>query len=314
MTLLDRTDHSRFAREHAARIADRYIPAHVPATDRDVTRNDNLPPERVDVPESLLINGVEIERPATRDPDKELNSAKEAMAELSVFLKDNPVILTQAEAKTATGWIERTRIALQEARLERDTKTAPFNTALRKIREFYEIVREKSGSNRGGSLQAAQDETKRRLLAFMDAEKKRREAEAEIARQAAAEAERIAREAEAKEQEALANAQEGECTDVGSAIEQADAAFAGFQKAARAATIAERDTKVRIASGMGGRATSVQERRVLVVANVTDAIKALIAMGLDDETALLLARRAKKFEDAFGELPPGVTATFKPVI
>lgn len=41
MTLLDRTDHSRFAREHAAQIADRYIPA----TDRDVAPDDNLPPE-----------------------------------------------------------------------------------------------------------------------------------------------------------------------------------------------------------------------------------------------------------------------------
>lgn len=287
--MLDRTQNRSGTDARIRAIADKYI---APAGDgRELTTTDNQPPA-----------------------GKELTCAKDAMAELSTYLKDNPVIQNAAEAKIAGGWIERTRIALQEARAERDAKTRPHNDALKTIRELYEIVREKSGANRGGALQAAYDECKRRVLAFMDAEKKRREAEAEIARQAAAEAERIAREAEAVEQEALANAQQGECTDVGGAIEQADAAFADFQKASRAAAIAERDTKVRVTSTMGGRSLAPKEVRVLVIGDLTNAIKALTAMGMDAETEALLAKRAERFEEAFGELPPGVNETFKLII
>jgi hypothetical protein len=281
MKMHDITNHAELARQHAARVADKYIPA----ADQNVTSAHNNPPTVID-------------------------RAKEAFAELSAWLRTHPVVQTPDEAKEGNGWIERTRISLQEVRGERDEKTAPLNAALKAVRDAYDLVREKTKTNRGGALQVAYEETKARVLAFMEAETRCREAIAGKASAEAAEAERVAREAEAREREAIDDSRQGAEADVGAAIAQADGAFKDFRKAARAAQIAERDSHVRIGSVMGGRANAIKERRKLVVADVASACKALVAMGLDAETADVLTRRAKRYEEAHGELPPGVTETF----
>ena len=240
-------------------------------------------------------------------PPSIIDRAKEAMNELSLWLKSHPVITNPEEAKEAGGWQQRTMITLKEARSERDTQTSPLNAALKKIRDAYDLVREKSGSNRGGALQVAYDELKRRELDYIETERRRREAIAEAARQAAAEAERIAREAEAREREAIDDAKQGAEADVGGAIENANAAFKDFKKLDRAAQVAQRDANVRIPSVMGGKSIAPKRLRRLLIADVNAASLALLAMGLDDETKAVLVKRAKLFEEAYGELPPGVT-------
>lgn len=231
-------------------------------------------------------------------PPSPIDSAREAMAELSAFLTENPVIQTPEQAKENGAYIERTRISLKAMKDEQDELTAPHLGALDAIYEPRRKVRV--------PLEKALEEAKRRGTAYARKIEAERERIAEAARQAAIEAERAAREAEKREQDAIAGADVGECTDVGGAIEEADAAFGDFQKATREAARAELHVPVRIRSVMGGRALSMRTHEVLTI---TDPHKAIIAMGMTDELADALKKAARKFREAYDMLPDGVTST-----
>jgi len=244
-------------------------------------------------------------------PPAPLDSAKDAMTELSGWLEDHPVIQSPQEAKDGGAYVERTRIALADARAERDAQTSPLNAALKKIRETYEIVREKTQKNTGGTLETAYCELKRRLTNYASAIEAARIAEAERLRQEADAAAAKAREAEQAEQNAIAAADVGECTDVGAAIVEADGAFAQFKKAEKVAVIATRSVPVRIPSIMGGKSLTMHSHRKLVVDNAQNACKAIMAIGLTERIAAAIATDAKLYEEAYGELPAGVTETWE---
>ena len=135
---------------------------------------------------------------------------------------------------------------------------------------------------------------------------KARRGSPEAARGSRSQGARHARAAGAHEQEAISNAAVGEATDVGGLIAEADQAFGDFAKANRAAAVAERNQKVRLGSVMGGRPISMRTRRVLVIDDPAAAIK---AMGVTEKIAIAIRQSAAAFEDAYGELPAGISAT-----
>jgi hypothetical protein len=273
--LLDRTNHNRLAQQLAERVA---TATAIPAADRIVTSSDNAPPKT------------------------SLDHARDAYAELAEFLKENPVIQTADQAKLAAGLRERTKIAIDAAREERDTKTRPFLDKLAAIRSLFELVKDK------GTFETAYAQLRRRLTDYASAIEAKRAAEAERLRQEAATKEAAAREAEAREQETITNAEQGECSDVAGAIEQADVAFSEFKVANRQAAIAARNVPVRFQSFVGGRSQSMRTVEVLVIDDVAKAIK---VMGLTDKIRDAILSSARDFRKNFDELPDGVRSTWE---
>lgn len=234
------------------------------------------------------------------NPPTPIESAKEAMVELGKFAESTPVIQNFDEAKLAAAFIERTRVALGAMEDERKPQVDPLNVKLEAINKPYRLIRQ--------PLEKLYDLVKGRLSKFNNAIEQTRLKEAQRLREEAEARERQAREAEAREQEAIFNAEQGECADVGAAIVQADGAFKGFQKADRAAAVAERNVPVRIASIMGGKALSMRTAEVFIV---EDACAAITAMGLSEAARQQLIKDAKRFREATGELPDGVKSTYE---
>jgi hypothetical protein len=233
-------------------------------------------------------------------PPGPIESAKEAMAELSVFIENTPVIQTFDEAKLAAAFIERTRVALQTMEDERKPQVDPLNAKLEAINKPYRLVRQ--------PLEKLYDLIRGRLTKYNNAVEAARLKEAQRLRDEAEAAERAAREAEAAEQEAIVNAEAGECTDVGAAIVNADGAFKDFQKADRAAATAERNVPLRIGSIMGNKALSMRTTEVFIV---EDACAAITAMGLSDNIKGEIVKDAKRYREATGELPDGVRSEYQ---
>lgn len=233
-------------------------------------------------------------------PPGPIDSAIEAMAELSTFTEDNPVIQNFDQAKGYAAYIERTRVALNAMESERKPLADPLNEQLERINKPYRLVRQ--------PLEKLYDLAKGRLSKYNNAVEAARLKEAQRLREEAEAQEAAARQAEADEQEAIANAEAGECTDVGGAIAEADGAFKGFQKADRAAATAERNVPVRIASVMGGKALSMRTAEVFIV---EDACAAITIMGLSDDLKKQIIKDAKRFREATGELPDGVKSEYQ---
>jgi hypothetical protein len=248
------------------------------------------------------------------NPPGPLDHAKDAMAELSAFLKETPVLESFAQAKIASGWVERTRIALSEAREDRDSKTRPLNDKLSAIRALYDLVREKSKTNAGGALEAAYTILKQRLTKFSLDEEAKRNAEAQRLADIAAEAERVARAAEATEQEAIKDAEVGVCTDVGAAIAHADGTFHDFSVARRAAAVADRNVTVRLGSIMGGRSISMRAKpATLTINDAVAAVKSIVANAghIPPRLDEAIKTCARELHAAYEEWPEGITATIE---
>ena len=100
----------------------------------------------------------------------------------------------------------------------------------------------------------------------------------------------------------------------GRAIEQADQAFDQYARAGRKVQVAERSVPVRIGSVMGSRSISMRNYETLVIAGdpeakLDNAVLALRAMGVTAELEQALIMAAKKYREAFSELPAGIVAT-----
>lgn len=232
------------------------------------------------------------------NPPGPIDAAKEAMAELSEYLKETPVVQSYAEAKQAGGWVERTRIALKCMEDERTVRVAPLNEQLSTINGAYRVVRE--------PLKKLYDVLCERITTYTRAEEAKRVAAAEALRKAAEEKERIARAAEAEEAAAVAGAEVGELTDIGNATIVADAAFLDYSRTNREAQRAERGVNVRIGSVMGGRSLSARTETILTI---DDPCKLINAMGLSERTTESLKTDARAFFKETGEWPDGITAT-----
>ncbi len=293
--MLDRTNHNRLSEEATRRIADKYIPA----TDRQVERDDNNPPEPVadEATVKAYAAALMVTTPA-------IASAEQALPFLSAFIADNPVFQNAEDLQRGGVWIESARKTLAALEDERKPKVEPLNAALAIINEPYRRVRQEiEGTKQAkGLLEILVD----RWNAGEKAERKRREAIAEAARLEAENAARIAQALIDQANDAIAAADVGACEDVGSAVIEAKAAIRDANILDRTANRAEKETHVRVASQLGGRALAPRSEWVLTI---DDPGQLITAMGLSERTADSLRTDARAFFKATGEWPEGLTAT-----
>jgi hypothetical protein len=282
MTLVDRTNHNRLAelaQQRASAIADRYIPA----ADRQVEPSDNAP------------------RGGTNEPGDvpgAIAAATEQAVLLKVFIADSPVIQTAQEAQAAATWIESTRKTLAAMEDERKPLVEPHVAEQKRINGAYRVVRE--------PLEELLNIVRARWNKWDTAERMKREAAAERARLEFQEANERAQAAVLAAEDAIAGAEVGECADVGSAVVEAQEAVRDANKLGRVAGRAERETAVRVASTLGGRAQTSHAFKVFTVIDIHAAIN---AMGPTPKILEAVISSARDFYAAHEEPPAGVTVT-----
>jgi hypothetical protein len=248
----------------------------------DITRSDIVP----------------IGWPANRGPAT-LSLAQEAMSRLSWWLREHPTVENQDDAREANEVFGSTQRTLKDMEAERHLYVDPLNEQVGAINREFRVVRD--------PIARALEELKRRLTSYVAAEEARRAAEAAKLRAAAEAKERAAREAEAREADAKAAVDVGVCEDVGNAVVDADAAFADYQRADRAAATAAKDVPVRLRDRFGGPARSMKTREILTV---SDAAAALAAIGVTEKIEEAIVIEARAYRKAHGALPAGIAVRF----
>jgi AraC-like DNA-binding protein len=243
-------------------------------------------------------------RPDHNNPPTPIEFAKLAMADVSAWMADHPVILSEDDARQAKLHIDRAKAALEAVEAERDGKVRPLNEQVKAINAEYKAIHNADAKS-PGTLDKILNELKSRLGAFLRAEEDRRQREAEEQRRKLEDAERLAREAEAREAEALENAAAGEIgVDVAAVTGEADAAFKAFERQSRFAERAERDTKVKIGGGFGN-AASLRTKETLILENAAACLKSVGVTPKIEDAMLSATRDYRKIK---GELPWGVRA------
>lgn len=278
------------ARIRAAAIADKYIPA----TDREVAPTDNAPPAELVLTD---VDAVKAYADAVMATKPSIDAAMAHGPLLKAFIADNPVVQNAEEAQKTYAWIESTRRTLAAMEDERKPRIAPLNAASETVNGPYRPMRKR--------LEELLEILIDRWNVWDKAERRRREAEAARLRLEAEAAERTAAEAIRVAEEAIANAELGECADVGGAVEHANIVASDAGKIVRVAARAERATHVRVASSLGGKAGSSRKKTVVVIDDWVAAIKAI---GLTEKIETAIRQSAEAFEDAHGELPAGTHA------
>lgn len=223
-------------------------------------------------------------------------TAGEVSNDLSGWMAEHPVIRNEDEAREAKVFIDRGSLCVKDLEDERKGKTAPLNEQIETINNHYRAPRE--------LLRGVIDELKRRFDSFLLLEERKRVVAAQEAARAAERAEQVAREAERVEQEAREDADAGVAgLDIAAVTVGADKAFADYQKAAREAQRAERETNVKVGGGFR-RALSLRSKEVIVVENPIAAIQEI---GLGNETILeAIIKASRSFKKLHGRYPQGV--------
>jgi hypothetical protein len=233
------------------------------------------------------------------NPPSPIEIATGITAEVSRWMADHPAIQDESAARAGKVLVDRAKASLEEMEAERDGLVRPLNEQVKAINDRYRPART--------TLEKLADELKKRLSTYARALEIERVRKAEEARKVAEEAERAAREAEQREREAIEDAGEGVCdVDLGTATQEADAAFAAFTKADHASARAERDSRIRLTGGFG-RAMGLRDRETLTVADWQAAITEL---GLTDLIRDAILTSARAYRKNFRELPEGIVATY----
>jgi hypothetical protein len=233
-------------------------------------------------------------------PPSNLESASESTNALNAWLAENPVIQTEDQAKEGKLLADRAKGSLDELEVERDSIVRPLNTQVKEINTKYKAV--------ANPLEGVRIALVGRLSDYALALEREKRRVAEEARLAVEKAEAAAREAERLELEAQANAKAGELgLDIAATTAVADAAFSAYEKAARMAARAEKDTKVKVTGGFG-RAIGLKDKETLVLEDATLVLSFMeITPGITEE----ILKAARAYRKIHGELPPGITATYE---
>ena len=227
-----------------------------------------------------------------------LKLAPDVIADISGKMADIPVVESEDDARLIKMEIDRAKACIKDLEAERDGKVRPLNDKVADINGRYRKSRRLLGD--------LLDEMLARVEVFIEAEKRRRQAIAIAAALKAREAERLAKEAERLERERLDDAAKGEVgVDVAEVIVEADEAFEAYQRAERAAKLAEKQTHVKVGGGFG-RAIGMKKKEILHVSNAEGAV-AFMGCTPDIEEAILKSARA--YRTVHGKLPTGVYAT-----
>jgi hypothetical protein len=231
-----------------------------------------------------------------------LDLASDTMRALSDWMAENPVIETGEQASAAKKLLDSAKSCAADIEDARDKLVRPLNEQVTAINTEHKAVHN-TDAKKPGTLDKIVNTLKASLATFIKAEEQRREIEAEAKRLEAEEAARIAREAEEREKEAIANSQAGELgVDVTAVVVEANAAFADFKKADRAATVAERDAHVKIGGGWH-KSISLRTKETLVLVSYGKAIKAI---GPNDKIRDAILSAARDYRKEKGCLPEGV--------
>jgi len=223
--------------------------------------------------------------------------AADVMERIGSFLQNNPVIETTEQAGAAAKLAALSKKHLDDLEDERKERGRPHREQLQAIQsEYAEPLR---------SATAVLGMLKERLTVFAKAEEARRRAEADrLAREAYEAEERLRRAAEALA-DASDDAAHGEVgVDLVAATAAEGVALRDAAKAARVAARAERDTGVRMATGVG-RAASLRSREIL---SITDPVAAVTELGLTPDIEEAVRKSAAAFKKLRGRLPNGVTS------
>lgn len=245
----------------------------------------------------------------SNNPPGPIEFAQSVIDQLATWMADHPVVQTEDEAREAKVYIDRAKAALVDIEAQRVKLVTPLNDKVAKVnadhKHYHNHGQEKTKPGLFDKIVMA---LVNRVQVFMLAEEAKRKKEAEDARVAALLAEQKAREAEDREKEVHENAAQGEIgLDIKEATEQADAAFADFQRASRFARQAEKETKVKVAGGFG-RSLSIKNREVLIVKNWN---KAIVNVGLTDAIRDAILTASRNFRQEYGMLPDGVESTYE---
>lgn len=232
-------------------------------------------------------------------PPGMIDTAAETAKDISRWMAEMPVIETEEAARDAKLLLDRGKLCIKDLEDERDGKVRPLNEQVKEINEAYKGPRT--------SLQTIVNILGERIVSFIRVEEQRRLAAANEAARLAAEAEERAREAERLEQDALASANSGELgVDVAAHVDAANSAFRDFEKADRAAAIAEKETHVKIGGGFS-RAVSLKQKETLIVMN---PVVALNEIGLTEDIREAIIKSARAYRKLRGRLPGGVSAEY----
>jgi hypothetical protein len=222
--------------------------------------------------------------------------------QLGQFVAYHPVIQTEKDSRTAGVNQRLAEECLKEIETLRVASVRPLNERVTAINAEHKSA--------GMALSKIALVIKARNEIYhrdQELERARIAEEARLVREAA---ERAAKDAEINEKEALDNAREGEIgVDILAAQQHADMAFSAFGRADRAAAIAAKD-KFRTAVGVG-RVIALRDKEILTV---NDAVKALIAIGNNDNLNEAILTEARKYRREKGRLPDGVTSTINRVL
>lgn len=232
------------------------------------------------------------------NPPSQIAFSVETADALSAWMAENPTIETEEKAREAKLLIDRGSACSKDMVDERQSRTSPLLSQVEEIRAEYRQPQ--------NILDRVVTELSNRLNTFIRREEDRRQAEAEKLRREAEEAERKARALEAEEQAAKEDAQAGVLdVDIATTTRAADEAFSRFQDAAKAAKIAERDSRVKIGGGFR-RAQSLRNTEVL---EVVDAAAAIEEMGLTDAIRATILKESRAYRKAIGHLPEGISSS-----
>lgn len=233
------------------------------------------------------------------NPPELLELSQEVIRGISDYMAQAPVVETESEARDAKLQIDRAKLCLKDLEDERDTKVRPLNEQVAAINLCYRKPKD--------MLSGLLNEMSARVHRFIAVEEAKRRAIAAEKERIAREAEEAALEAERLERERLDDAANGELgVDVAEVIAAADASFEEFQRARRDATVSLKESKLRVRSVLGGRASGLRDKEVF---EVIDAIGALIEMGVNEIIKAEIIKSAKAYRKLHNKLPKGVQST-----
>ncbi len=125
------------------------------------------------------------------NPPSQIESLTETCNAVGDWLKTNPVVQTEEEARAAKPHVDRLRLGLQDMKAEEKSRTKPLLDQVTSIRAEYDAVETLT--------EKLLNEAKNRISAWVKEEEERRRKFAEEARQKTEELEFLAREAEERE-------------------------------------------------------------------------------------------------------------------
>ena len=232
-------------------------------------------------------------------------TAGEVANDLSAWMAEHPIVANEAEAREAKVFIDRAKLGLKDLDDERTSKVRPLNEEVKKINDYYKGPK--------AILESCLGALEAKVRGFLaETEWKRVEAAREAAR-IAEEAERVARSADAAAQDAVGSVDSGELgVDVKAAVVEAQRTYDEYGKAARAAALAERETKVKIGGGFT-RALGLREKETL---QVTDWYSAIVSMygedtggpNISENLREAIIKDARGYRKLYDKLPDGISS------